>query len=86
MGAMTNALELFRSGAVDFVDWLGRAVGIIDSMNTHLVPNTGNIIESVKRITSVVKANRPDACAATGETKLLVSELVVKAPVVSKPL
>ena len=50
------------------------------SVKTDLVPNTGDIIEMIKHITSMIKANICDSRCGPGVGELFRFELVVELP------
>jgi hypothetical protein len=82
---MFESLRCERTPGSSIV-WLGRAGGIIDSVNTDLVPNAGNTIKMVEHITTVVKANTSHPRRLSSEGKLLRFELVVELPIASESL
>ena len=57
-----------------------------DSVKTDLVPNTGNTIEMIEHITSMIKANISHSRRAASARELLFFELVVELPLASESL
>lgn len=57
-----------------------------DSVKTDLVPDAGNTIEVIERITSMIKANISHSGRLPSVRELLCLELVVKLPFASESL
>jgi hypothetical protein len=57
---------------------------LFDGVKTNLMPDTGNTIETIERITSMIKANISHSCRAASARELLCFELVMELPFASE--